>query len=282
MKKIIDFLRKMGLLHVSSGDYTTGEFDAKNNSPKTPEGTKDKEKKSGFGLFFFGLFSIVGIVVLLFTLIMVGFSLWFFLFFVVWLWFIFHTKKSVSRGIFSAKKFFVIFFVIIFINVIIVLFSGTAGTTSDTASTTGTATAEVSSSDVADDNSICAAKHLDKKANGAIRLKIVDDNYNDKTTNVYTMDELSQLSMMAEVTVPDDGIYLSTQMCRNDEPVTFAPLSKMYFLSKEKVHADKQMHYAPLDQVLHMIHPGHYQVYSYYSHDGKTWYIDKEIDFDVK
>lgn len=55
MSKITDFLRKIGLLRVSSGDAVTGEFDSREDlknqdeqepaQEETQEGETDEEKK---------------------------------------------------------------------------------------------------------------------------------------------------------------------------------------------------------------------------------------------
>lgn len=37
MKKITDFLRKIGVLHVSSGDYQTGDLDTREDLKEKPE-----------------------------------------------------------------------------------------------------------------------------------------------------------------------------------------------------------------------------------------------------
>ncbi len=46
MKKIMDFLRKIGLLRVSSGDYQTGEFDDRKDlkeEKQAPEAPAENE-----------------------------------------------------------------------------------------------------------------------------------------------------------------------------------------------------------------------------------------------
>mgnify|MGYP005838632767 CR=1 FL=1 len=46
MGKITDFMRKIGLLHVSKGDYVTGEFDdRKDLKEKNKEPEKTEEDK---------------------------------------------------------------------------------------------------------------------------------------------------------------------------------------------------------------------------------------------
>lgn len=43
MGKITDFLRKIGVLHVSSGDYNSGEFDNREDLKKESEGKINQE-----------------------------------------------------------------------------------------------------------------------------------------------------------------------------------------------------------------------------------------------
>ena len=46
MGKITDFLRKIGLLHVSKGDYVTGEFDNREDlKEKNSDAKKTEEDK---------------------------------------------------------------------------------------------------------------------------------------------------------------------------------------------------------------------------------------------
>ena len=277
MKKIINFLRKIGLIQKSSGNYITGEFDDRKDLKDKYKKIDDGSKKIVSGFVFLKIIVIVGLLLLLLTLIILGFSFWFFVFLFVWLWFIFYTKKTLIIKSFVLKKFFMIFLVIIFFNLIFVISFST---------TSNQINSKVNNNDIYNGNTynkiVCEAKHLERKTNKDITLKIVDEKNNNKTKKVYTMGELSKLGVVADVIVPDNGIYLSSQICYGDEPVSFKPLSKMFLLSKKKVHSNKQMHYNSIGQYMNMIQKGKYQIYSYYSNDGETWYIDKEIDFEVK
>jgi hypothetical protein len=48
MSKITDFMRKIGLLHVSKGDSVTGEFDSREDL-KQPEEKKEPEQQETQG-----------------------------------------------------------------------------------------------------------------------------------------------------------------------------------------------------------------------------------------
>jgi hypothetical protein len=72
MKKIIDFLRKIGVLHLSSGDNIGGEYDDRKDLKDDKKNEKEK-KKGGLILFFILLLLILIFIII--SLISLGFSL---------------------------------------------------------------------------------------------------------------------------------------------------------------------------------------------------------------
>jgi|GEM_PF-5346010 hypothetical protein len=102
MKIIIDFLRKIGLLRMSKGDFQTGEFDNRSDlKTKKPNTAVDSGVKNSS---YFAIFATVGGVMMLLFLVIAGLNFWFFLMLAVWAWFLWLIKKWIALGAFAAHK----------------------------------------------------------------------------------------------------------------------------------------------------------------------------------
>ena len=126
MKKVIDFLRKIWILKVSSGDYINGEFDDRKDLKEKKlkvdikKWTINTSKK--LPIFFWIIVSIISILIL-FTVILLWFSFWFFVIFIFWIWFLLSIKNSIILWIFVFKSSIILFLVSFVFTFFIVIFS---------------------------------------------------------------------------------------------------------------------------------------------------------------
>ena len=112
MKKIINFLRKIGVLHISSGDYTTSEYDSQSTISK--QLLKIEPKKF--------LFLFVILVPVVFLLKVSFLSLNFFIILILWAIIFYLFRQFVFLGYLSLR--IIIFIFVVGISVSYFLVSG--------------------------------------------------------------------------------------------------------------------------------------------------------------
>ena len=274
MKKIINFLRKFGVIHISSGDYITGEFDARKDFKK---GSKNKNSKLK-GLFMFRFVLVVGILFTIFALLVLEFSFSFFVVFAIWFWFIFSIKKSLGTGAFVLKS-TITFFIIIFIVSFVIVIIGTPSDGGSSGALTG--------------RSICKANNLSKKINDRVSVNIVDndDVFLNKTKASYSLEELGSLSYGHDVEEVKKGEYVLAEVCAGEDG-----LSSMLLEADEGLFYQNDDDYPSMGGnytqfvngqsdgtfVKTIKTPGVYMIYAYASTDGNKWYIAQEFEIVVK
>ncbi len=126
----------------------------------------------------------------------------------------------------------------------------------------------------------CSAKYLEIKENPNVLVQIMDKNYKNNTKKNFTTDEIDKLYFGARMSPPKKGSYLSSQLCAGDKVITLDPLNvKFHQIPKDyKSNVFEQIQF--FDQL--KLSPGVYQIYAYYSFDGKTWYVDgNKVEFEV-
>lgn len=106
MKKFINFLRKIGLLHAGKGDFYTGGIDNSFKKEKSIEDNSEKKvtHKSKKRNFLFILTTIILLSTLLLFFVSVGFTFYFFLITIVYFVFIFYARKWWLAGTFYFWK----------------------------------------------------------------------------------------------------------------------------------------------------------------------------------
>jgi|GEM_PF-3113751 len=142
MKPVLDFLRKMGMLHVHSGDYQTGEFDNRKDIKKKSKSKKTPKAAAG-GAFLAGamavsskwmiLFWILVVFVVFFLLVFwisYGLSFWLILFFAFWFFFFKKLKIQILAGKLLFWKMFFIFLGLSFFSLIFLVPSEDADSSS--------------------------------------------------------------------------------------------------------------------------------------------------------
>jgi len=274
MKKIINFLRKIGLLHIGSGDYMTGEFDDRKNIKQSK--SKIKTKKSAI----LTILIIVSILFLLLTLILIDLSFWFFVILIVWIWFIFSVKKLISLNLFIFKRFIITFFLIFSISIIFILIAPNDNKQSKNNNSTSTE---------------CAAKHLSKKIEKTITAEIVnkDDIAKKSTKSNYSLQELDNLSYGFTVTNNEKDEYILSQICQKNKKVSVIHLNKnegvLYEKKDKTAVSSSRGNYTNFSNIQNdnslyrtIKEAGDYTLYIYSSTDGEKWRIDKKKNFKVK
>ena len=278
MKKIIDFLRKIGLIHVGSGNYYTGEFDSRKDLKKEGRqvsGTSDKGGKKK-GIFMFRFVAFFAVLFLIFALVVLGFSFWFFVVTLAWVWFVYSIKKSFRTGLFVFKSVLIYFSITFFVTLVIVIFTTSSNSSSPTTSA---------------DKTMCRANNLSKKINDRVTTDIVDKStINDKTKKSYDLSELDNLAFGYEVKETAEGEYVLSELCEGEKTlssVDFEDDSVFHqdtdgFNSSGGNHTNFTSEQSDGSFSRDIESPGDYTVYTYASSDGEKWYIAGELQFQVK
>jgi len=270
MKKIINFLRKVGLLHIGVGDYYNGEFDDRKDIKK-----KDAKKSKSFWILWILIF--FGVVSLLFSLMMLGFSFWFFIVFVLWFWFAFFIRKTFKLGFIIFKPVIMFFFSVFIVTFIIslVFVSGDINTDSD------------------DNYNICKASFLKNKPNDRVKIKITDNNdiFQDMTKSSYSLVELDSLGYGFDIKQDKAGEYVLVEICDGDISISHTDLdmndtvlyqddSEFPSTGGNYTHFSNEQpdgsFYRDINEA------GKYQIYVYLSRDGEKWVTAREFDIEVK
>lgn len=123
MKQVMDFLRKIGFLHVSSGDYQTGEFDSRKDLKKkkgSAGGAKQVNKKiSGKkGMLLFWIMLVITGLFLLSVLVSYGFRFWLLIMLVAWFFFFRFLHKQILAGKLKIAKIIIIYVVLFIFSLI--------------------------------------------------------------------------------------------------------------------------------------------------------------------
>ncbi len=120
MKKVLDFLRKIGLLQVSSWDYISWEFDDRKNIKSTKKNISNAVNKKPI---FFWIILFFWIIIILISLILLWFSFWFFIIFIIWVGLIIFAKKSLLLWAFIIKSFTIYIIISIIFSFFIIIFT---------------------------------------------------------------------------------------------------------------------------------------------------------------
>ncbi len=124
----------------------------------------------------------------------------------------------------------------------------------------------------------CSAQYLDTKENPDVSVQIRDKNYKNITKRSFTIDEINKLNFKASMISPKKGSYFSSQLCAGDKAITIDPLNVKF----KQIPKDYKYDVFEEIQFFDQLSPGTYQIYAYYSIDGKTWYVDgNKIKFEV-
>lgn len=306
MKKITDFLRSIGLLHTSKGDFQTGEFDDRKDikesdahSSQKPEGAPvQSEKNSGAdgqqdqnseGIGRKVTFWIFLVVAIFFLLAAVGSGWIFFLMIIVWGGVLYFLKQWAFAGKFSMLS-VVITLVVVFIFSFIIIPTDEGGSKSGTTGLSGSGQTSKTSKT---STSKCEAVGLDTKSDDRITLSIVanEDVQEDHTKLSYTRAELMDLQYGYSALETAESYYVVSELCDGDKTLSFIDLEAAEWTLKHDPSEIGERRSGNHSQFVSqqsdgsvsndIEEPGTYTLYGYISYDGKKWFIAQKHEFEV-
>ncbi len=128
------------------------------------------------------------------------------------------------------------------------------------------------------DEMLCQAKNLEIKSNKNINVIITTKDKNKNPKKAYTVEEINKSSYENKIVKTlDEGVFLATGVCDGDKKIDTWKLE--FSSNNKKFTKEGYTNLAFFDDL--NLKPGKYQVYGYYSFDGKKWYINDELEFSV-
>ena len=273
MKKIIYFLKKVGILRAKKGDYNA--MDSYNSSDDFEKGDEKEERQpKGFLRILSKFLILVVLLFLLFSFLILGFNFWFLLIFFIWIWFL-----GAYYGFLPAKLVFFTkwgMFYFSFVLTIIFIFIGVPDQGSDKNNNR-----EVSFNGNQYNSSLsCEAKNFEFKKNENISTYISSKSNEVKE---YTLDELKKKRFETKLLKDGGKVYLLSQICRGNELISDLTTSAVNPSMAGEKKGFTNMNFFDDFIKSQKIKPGQkYQLYGYYSYDGKTWFVSDKLEIEVK
>ncbi len=282
IKNIANFLRKIGLLHVSSGDYITGEYDDRKDIKKEKKAQIISNKNTTNKIFIIAVILIL--ILLLFSYLMLNLSFWFILLVLLLGSYILYIKNKASKGLLTLRNFSLTFILILIAVFFIIIIGIPANTNTDSS----TNTKQTTTSNVRE----CKANNLPKKINDRITAEIVRKDNISKLMNSssYSLEDLHDLMYGFSIKKTPKGDYVLAEICRGSKHIDGGDFDTdvLFYENPEGINSSggnyTQFSNEQSDGSINNIitEPGQYTLYIYVSNDKNSWSIAKEIKFEVK
>ncbi len=242
-----------------------------NNGEKKVEGSRIF---SGF-LSEFTLVIVIVVLFVVFSFLILGANFWFWLIVLVWFWFL-----GGYYGLLPAKFLFFtkwgIFYFAFILNIIFVFI--TVPDTNEEPDFKNSNNDYVSIS--------CEAKNFEFKKNENVLTYIVggyDTKYANRTKKEYSLEELKKYGFETKLLKADKKVYLLSQICNGDKLVSDLETSAV----NPSMAGDKKgftnLNFFDAFIKSQKIKVGEkYQIYGYYSYDGRTWFVNDKIEIEIK
>ncbi len=280
MKKIINLLKKFGVITFGKGGYDDWEFgdnnvENKQNNQK-PSNTKETKKKTRGKILF--ILPVIILIIVLFSGLVLDFSFWFWLIALMWLWFFLFIRKHIIINTFTWAIFGKIF-MILFLTTIVFIFVGVPADNN----LNNDSVDNISSKNIIDKDDLltCKSKIFKFKKNNKIQAHIIagyKDKYADRTKDEYTLDELKKFGYEVKLIGDTKTTYLLAQICDGDNSILtmdIKDISKLLKGGNKKGYTHMNFFNELIDQSL-INKNKTYQLYGYYSNDKKEWFTSNK------